>query len=122
MNNHHPLFPELKSIVSKTIGVEGAIRNALSTLPDISAAFIYGSFAAGREKPGSDIDLMIIGDPDGAAVHEQIGRLERALKREINVTMYSKKEYRQKKKLRRGFIMDLLKRPRIMVAGEGDAL
>ena len=122
LDSHHPLFPELKSIVSKTIGVEKAIRKALSTLPGMSAAFIYGSFASGHEKPGSDIDLMIIGDPKSVAVHERIGRLERTFGREINVTIYSEREYRWKRKSHRGFIMDLLKRPRIMVAGEEDAL
>ncbi|MEI6634686.1 MAG: nucleotidyltransferase domain-containing protein [Chlamydiota bacterium] len=122
LNCTHHLFPELKSIVSKTIGVEGAIRKALQALPGVSAAFIYGSFASGGENSGSDIDLMIIGDPDGPEVHARMGSLERALRREINVTIYSEQEYRQKKRSHRGFITDLLNKPRILVAGGEDAL
>jgi len=45
LDNKHPLFKELKSIVSKTVGVEGSLRKTLSSVKDIKIAFIYGSFA-----------------------------------------------------------------------------
>ncbi len=50
INSEHPLFNELKAIVSKTIGIEGNIRKKISSIKSINYAFIYGSFAANREK------------------------------------------------------------------------
>jgi predicted nucleotidyltransferase len=122
LNMDHPLFKELKAIVAKTVGIEGSLRNALSSVEKIKMAFIYGSFAAKREKGTSDIDLMIIGNPDTSQLNEKIVTLEKRLNREINPTVYSLTEYKAKKKAKSGFIMDLLKNPKIMVIGEEDDL
>jgi len=122
LNMEHPLFKELKAIVAKTVGIEGSLRNALSSVEKIRIAFIYGSFAGKREKGTSDIDLMIIGNPDTSQLNEKIAALEKRLKREINPTIYSLPEYKAKKKAKSGFIMDLLKNPKIMVVGKEDDL
>jgi predicted nucleotidyltransferase len=122
LNMEHPLFKELKAIVAKTVGIEGSLRNALSSVEKIEMAFIYGSFAAKREKDTSDIDLMIIGNPDTSQLNEKLAALEKRLKREINPTIYALGEYRAKKKAKSGFIKDLLKNPKIMVIGREDDL
>ncbi len=122
LNTNHPLFEELKSIVSKTVGVEGSLKKALTSVKGIEIAFIYGSFAARNENSASDIDLMIIGDPDSSAVHRKLTTLERKLKREINLSLHSMKEYQARKKSKSGFILDLLNRPKIMLIGEEDDL
>lgn len=122
LNLSHPLFKELKSIVSKTVGVEGSLRKALSSLNGIKIAFIYGSFASKKEKSASDIDLMIIGNPNTSSLNEKIAGLEKRLKREINPTIYSPQEYKAKKRTNSGFIINLLKNPKIMLAGKENDL
>ena len=122
LNTKHPLFGELKSIVAKTVGVEGYLRNTLGKIDRICVAFIYGSFAAKREKAVSDIDLMIIGNPDTTQLNGRIAELERRLNREINPTVYSPAEYKQKKKASSGFLRDLLAKPKIMLVGGEDDL
>jgi predicted nucleotidyltransferase len=122
LNTKHPLFRELKMIVFKTVGVEGRLRNTLSSIHGISVAFIYGSYARRKEKDSSDIDLMIIGNPDTSRLNEKIAEVEKRLKREINPTLYSLEEYRRKKKTTNGFIMELLKNPKIMMIGKEDDL
>jgi len=122
LNTAHPLFEELKSIVSKTVGVEGSLRKQLSSVKGIKTAFIYGSFAAKREKSGSDIDLMIIGNPDGSSLNEKIAGLEKKLQREINVTTYSPEEYKYRREANSGFILDVVKNPKILLAGAEDDL
>jgi predicted nucleotidyltransferase len=122
VNAAHPLFKELKSIVTKTVGVEGILKATLSTIDDIAIAFIYGSFAAKKETGSSDIDLMIIGSPNTSALHEALARVEQKLQREVNPTIYSMDEYRAKKRAKRGFITELLRRPKIMLRGRADDL
>ena len=122
LNTQHPLHDELKSIVSKTVGVEGSLRGALSSVDGIKVAFVYGSFAKHREKPTSDIDLMVIGRPDISALNKAIQGLEAKLGREINHTVYSSDEYRSRKRGRSGFIEDLLKSPKIILVGSEDDL
>jgi len=122
LNTKHPLFEELKSIVSKTVGVEGSLRKILLSTEKVKVSFIYGSFASKRPKATSDIDLMIIGSPNVSILNEKIAGLEKKLKREINITIYSWEEYKSKKKARSGFILDLLKNPRIMLTGKENDL
>jgi hypothetical protein len=61
LNKSYPLFDELKSIIFKTIGVKGLIKQSLEKIKGIEAAFIYGSFAKNEEKATSDIDLCLVG-------------------------------------------------------------
>ncbi|MEA3421813.1 MAG: nucleotidyltransferase domain-containing protein [Acidobacteriota bacterium] len=122
LNTKHPLFKELKSIVSKTVGVEGSLRKALSSVKKIKIAFIYGSFATRSEKGTSDIDLLIIGNPDTSLLNEKVVELEKRLKREINPTIYYMKEYKTKKRAKSGFMLELLKNPKIMLIGKENDL
>jgi predicted nucleotidyltransferase len=118
LNTNHPLFEELKSIVFKTVGIEGAIKKMLHRFEKMEFAFIYGSFAAGSENAGSDVDLMIIGDPDTSSLNESIAELEGKINRQINLTLYSLEEYKKRKKSKTGFIVELLKNPKIMLVGK----
>jgi predicted nucleotidyltransferase len=122
LNKNHPLFEEIKSIVSKTVGVEQSLRKILTSIKNINFAFIYGSFASKSEKAASDIDLMVIGSPDTSHLNEKIAALEKKLKREINPTIYSLDEYRTKKKNKSGFIVELLSNPKIMLTGDENDL
>jgi predicted nucleotidyltransferase len=122
LNTQHPLHDELKSIISKTVGVEGSLRGTLSSVEGIKIAFVYGSFARHREKPTSDIDLMVIGRPDISALNKAIQGLETRLSREINHTVYSPDEYRSRKRGKSAFIEDLLKSPKIILVGSEDDL
>jgi len=61
-NLKNPVYPELRGLVSKTVGVCQMLRSALEPLVDrIAAAFVYGSMARRQEHAESDIDLMVIG-------------------------------------------------------------
>jgi len=122
LNTKHPLFKELKNIVSKTVGVEGLLKKTLSSIKNIDFAFIYGSFACGKEKFASDIDLMIIGKPDDSLLYGSISEMEKKLEREINPSVYSTEEYKMKKKDENSFIADLLKNPKIMLIGKENDL
>jgi predicted nucleotidyltransferase len=122
LNQDHPLFEELKSIVSKTIGIEASLRALLSSLENIKAAFIFGSVASKSEKEASDIDVLIIGKPDMSVLNEKLRDLEQKIKREINISVYAWSEYQAKKKTKSGFLLDVLKNPRLMLIGNEDDL
>jgi predicted nucleotidyltransferase len=122
LNNAYPLFDELKSIVRKTIGIEGLIKEALAGLEGIKVAFIYGSFAKGKERAKSDVDLFLLGNIDEGWLIRQLNKIENSIKREINYTIFSQEEYRNKKRKKDSFISDLLGNPKIMLAGSKNDL
>ena len=96
-NRAHPVFPEMHSLLAKTIGVFHMLLEALTPLADrIEYAFVYGSFAKGEEKTESDIDLMVTGEVTMDELLEQMSLVERQLNRPINPTIFARDELRTK--------------------------
>lgn len=122
LNKDYPLFEELKSIVDKTIGVQGLLRKTLQTIEKIEIAFIYGSYAKREESAASDIDLFIIGDINEDALVTVIRKAEKILKREINYGLYARQDFQKKKQEGESFILELMKNPKIFLIGDEDAL
>lgn len=117
LNKTHPLYSELKSIVSKTIGIEGLLRDGLKEVPGIEVAFIYGSYAAGEEKGSSDIDILIIGKPVKTALAQRLRKIGEAVDREINYIVYQRKSFQNMKKTHNSFIESVMRKSKIFLMG-----
>jgi predicted nucleotidyltransferase len=122
LNKDHPLYGELRSMVSKTIGVEWALGEALAGVAGVRLAFIYGSVAAGRETAASDIDLMVIGDPSVRELHATLRPLEDTLRRSVNFMVFDEGEFTQRVRDHDGFVLDVLAGRRTMVIGSDEQL
>ena len=117
INKKGPLYSELRSIIFKTIGVEGALRELIAKTKGVIFCFIYGSFAGNKENSASDIDLLIVGSPDEDELLQKIEALEKKLQREINYNIYPNDEFLTRIKKRDSFITNILKRPKIILKG-----
>jgi predicted nucleotidyltransferase len=122
LNQAHPLYQELKSIIFKTIGIEGQLRAALKNIKNIKAAFIFGSFARGAEDTFSDVDLMIIGKPNEDTLIRKISPIEKSLDREINYSIFSLEDFRNGLKTHEIFLEDILKSSKIFIIGKKDVV
>ena len=122
-NPASPIYEELRGILKKTVGVAEVLREALAPLaPKIRAAFIYGSVARGDERPGSDLDLMIVGDPSFAEVVEALAPAQQLLRREVNPSLFPTLEFRKKLAAGDPFLVRVLADRRIFVTGGDDEL
>ncbi|GFP31885.1 hypothetical protein HKBW3S42_00191 [Candidatus Hakubella thermalkaliphila] len=122
VNKSYPLYEEIKSMVFKTVGVEGSLREILSALKDIHSAFVFGSFAKAEEAVTSDIDLFLIGNPDEDLLIEKINDLEKKIHREINYHIYSARDFNKAKQEGDSFILNLIKQPKVFLIGDESAL
>ena len=118
VNKNHPLHEELKSIVFKTVGISGSLKDVLERVGNVEFAFIYGSFAKAKENYMSDIDLITIGDPDEDRLIRELDRLEDRLQREINYKLYTLKEFRKEVEGRIPFLVEILRDKKVMVIGD----
>ena len=96
LNKKHPLYEEIKSIISKTSGLENELKELVDKLDNVECAFIFGSIAKGTENNNSDIDLMLIGNIDQDALTTMISYIESKIAREINYHIYSSQEIIEK--------------------------
>ena len=114
-----PLFPELRGLIDKTVGVVPTLREALRPLGSrITCAFRHGSVARGEEHALSDVDLLVVGDVGLADLTPALRRLEARLGREVNVTNYSTRELRKRAAAKEHFVSEVLRGPKTFVKGE----
>lgn len=118
-----PVFPDLKSLLAKTVGIAGTLRDAIAPLAGrIKAAFIYGSIARGEERAGSDVDLLVVGEATFAEVVAALQAAQNALGREINPTVYPPDEFRAKVGNKHHFLTSVLEDPKIFLVGDDHEL
>lgn len=121
-NKKYPIYKELKSIVFKTVGIQGSIREMLEEIGNIKFAFIYGSYAKGKENYLSDIDLVIIGSPNEDKLIEELDELEKKIRREISYKIYSFKELKNEIKKKEPFTLEILRDKKIVLIGSVNEL
>ncbi len=117
VNKKNPIYKELKSIIFKTIGIAGSIKQVLDELNNLEGAFIYGSYAKNKENYLSDIDILIIGNPDEEILLNKLDNLEKKLQREINYKIYSYKDLKREILEKEPFIINILEDKKIMLIG-----
>ena len=121
-NKKCPIYKELKSIVFKTVGVQGSIREVFEKIGNIKFAFIYGSYAKAKETSFSDIDLAVIGNPDEDKLIKELDRLEGKFQREINYKLYTLKKFKHDIEEREPFILEIIGDKKIMLIGDENEL
>ncbi len=122
VNQDFNIYPELRDIFLKTVGAAEILGQGISSLRDIRAAFIYGSYARGDAGPDSDIDMIVIGTVNEDALIMVVREIEKRLKREINYVLMAPDEFQSRKKRGDPFMSNVLKEEKIMLVGEESEL
>jgi len=118
-----PLFEDLASMYRKTHGAVPAVREALAPLDKkIRLACIYGSVARGTETPGSDVDLLVLGDVGFAPLVKALYPLHELLRREVNPVLYKPQEFAQRAARGDAFAREILEKPKLWIKGGNDDL
>jgi predicted nucleotidyltransferase len=113
-----PVFRELQQLFEKTAGLIPIVEQILEPFGDkIQCAFVYGSVARSREHATSDVDLMVVGKAGLADLSSALRKAEQRLGREVNATVYSLEEFREKVKSQDHFLTTVLKERKHFVKG-----
>lgn len=118
-NKEHPLYPDLVSIVEKTVGILFELKDRLNH-PKINCAFIFGSFARGKEKTASDVDLVVIGNIGMRELSKLLSGMQEKIGREVNPHVYTKDEFRKRVKENDHFIKNVLNEKLSLILGNLD--
>ena len=118
INKDYTLYNEFKNIIFKTEGLEGSLEELVLKYKGIETAFIYGSYAKGKDKRASDVDLAVVGEFAQNKFTQNIRGLESKLNREINFTVYCADEFDREKKKEGSFLNMVLKGKIIILKGK----
>ena len=96
-NTQHPLFPELKSMVSKVMGIDQVIDSIITRLGDLEEAYLIDDYAEGKDT--GIIDLLLVGEIDEYHLNDLSRKTERYIKRKIRSLVLTRDEYEQMQKI-----------------------
>jgi predicted nucleotidyltransferase len=122
-NPASPVFDEIRSLINKTVALHEPIRGVLTPFKDrIMLAALYGSVAKHKDTAASDIDLLVVSDElTLEQLYTALAPAEDELARKINPSLYTSKEFEQRKKTGSGFLSRVLAGEHIVLMGEEGA-
>ena len=105
-NTDHALFSELKSMVSKVMGIDQVIDGIVSRLGDLEKAYLIGDYAEGKDT--GIIDILLVGNIDHYHLNDLSRKTERYIKRKIRTLTLSKAEFEN-------FLTNLRTQPNVLI-------
>ncbi len=91
VNEQHPLYNEINSIVRKYFGLDVIVEWIAKRLGNLRAVYLTGDIARGQD---SDlIDLVLIGEIDQVYLLELIQKAEQLIHRKIRYLVFSENEF-----------------------------
>lgn len=112
-----PLYEPLATVLRLSVGIEEQLRAALQR-PDVLAAVIHGSWASATRRPGSDIDLLVVGDADLRELRRLVRPIGKTAGRTIDLTVMTADEFRGLRAERSSFVRRVLEAPTTPLAGD----
>ncbi len=91
-NSNHPLFPELKSMVSKVMGLDQVMDSILTRLGELEKAYLIDDYAEGKDT--GIIDLVLVGNIDPYHLNDLSRKTERYIKRKIRSLVLIRDEFK----------------------------
>lgn len=91
VNQKHPLYSEIKSIVSKYFGLNVVIDHIIRKIGNLEAVYLIGDIARGKDS--KIIDLIFVGVIDQGFLIDLIQKAEKLIQRKIRYIIYSMEEY-----------------------------
>jgi predicted transcriptional regulator len=105
-NTEHALFPELKSMVSKVMGIDRVIDSIITRLGNLEKAYLVDDYAEGKDT--GIIDILLVGDINDYHLNDLSRKTERYIKRKIRYLVLTKDEFDN-------FQPELKNRPRVLI-------
>jgi DNA-binding transcriptional regulator YhcF (GntR family) len=105
-NQAHPLFPELRTMVRKALGIDQILESILNRLGHLEAAYLIDDYAEGKDT--GIIDILLVGDIDQYHLNDLSRKTERYIKRKIRSLVLTRDEYKN-------LLPKLKKRPSILI-------
>jgi predicted nucleotidyltransferase len=113
INPQYPYLKEVFTLLKGTVGLVPTLESYLRHVAGIEHAYLYGSFAKSEADAASDIDLLVVGKPDGADLAAEVSKVEKLLNREVSYTVMKPRELKEKLAAGDPFLTDVWRGKRI---------
>lgn len=90
-NTSHPLYPELNSIVKKSLGMDKILDSIIERLGNLKLAILLDDYAEGKDT--GLIDLLLVGDIERNNLEDLVNKTEKYIGRKIRTLCLKNEEY-----------------------------
>ncbi len=122
VNKTASIYPELKSIIAKTVGMQASIGTGLASLRGLRKVWLYSTNAHAPGESGGPIPVLIVGDVDLRELNETITRLEEQLGNEINYTVFDEAEFDRRRAEGDPFLSEVLSGRTVLLIERADGV
>lgn len=105
-NTSHALFPELKSMVSKVMGIDQVIDSIINRLGNLEKAVLIDDYAEGKDT--GIIDILLVGNVDPYHLNDLTIKTEKYIMRKIRTLVLTQEEFDS-------LLPSLKKRPNVLL-------
>jgi DNA-binding transcriptional ArsR family regulator len=82
-NQNHPFFPEISSIVRKTLGIDRLVDEVVASLGCVDSVYVLDDYALGKDS--GLIDALVVGNIDKGRLDELRTIVESKVGRKVRV-------------------------------------
>jgi predicted transcriptional regulator len=107
-NQNHPLYPELNSMVRKSLGMDQILESIVERLGNLKIAYLIDDYAQGKDT--GLIDLLLVGDVDRNSLEDLVKKTEKYIGRKIRTLVVDEMEFGEMDKF-------LMKKPKVLLWG-----
>ena len=94
-NTEHPLFPELNSMVKKSLGMDRILESIIERLGNLKLAMLLDDYAEGKDT--GLLDLLLVGDIKRNNLEDLVNKTEKYIGRKIRTLVLTENEFKNMK-------------------------
>lgn len=121
-NKSYPLYGDLLSLISKTVGLGGKIIKNKAKIGRIKFALLSGRFTRRLPTKEGGVDFLVVGEIVLPELAKMVKEEETNQGREINYSVMSSQEFDFRKKRKDPFLGGILGGSKIMLVGDEEEL
>ena len=116
-NRDYSLFPELRRMLLKTVGLKVVLADAQAD-ERIKVALVHGTFATERERLTDPIAILVVGDVSNQELQARSEEVQGSIGREITCYARTPQSFRSRVQLGYGFVANVLAGPKLFLIGD----
>lgn len=116
-----PALAPLVTLMQQDSALVRTLRDALSALPGVEVALVFGSVAQGAAGAASDLDLLVLGRASELKLNAALKPVGRQLGRAVHATVSTVDSFKSQLRAGESFALGVMQGPRIPLIGDIDA-
>jgi predicted nucleotidyltransferase len=113
-----PALAPLVTLMQQDSALVRALREALSDLPGVEVALIFGSLARGAAGAASDLDLLLLGGVSELKLNAALKPVGRQLGRAVHATASTCDSFMSQLRAGESFALGVMQGPRVPLIGD----